>query len=65
MVNCLANFRAQSSFTKQQEELQIKKKEFLLCNKRKIDVKPTITNIQFSQKHYLENFKISDHKYPL
>ena len=40
-----------------------KKVEFFLCNKRKIAVKPTIHRNSAVSKLYLENVKITDHKY--
>ena len=37
--------------------------ELFLCNKRKIAVKPTIHQSSAVSKAFLENFKITDHKY--
>ena len=43
LIDNLATFRAQTSFTKQKQKLQItEKKEFFLYNKCKTAVKPTI-----------------------
>ena len=37
--------------------------EFFLCNKRKITINQQYIKIQLPQKHYWENFKITDHNY--
>ena len=44
-------------------KLEIKKVEFFLCNERKIALKPTIHQIQLSQKDYRKNFKTIDHEH--
>ena len=56
--------RAQPSFTKQQYKLQIKEKwNFSFVIKVKQLLNRQYTKIELSQKHYQENFKITNHVY--
>ena len=56
--------RAQLSFTKQQYKLQIKEKwNFSFVIKVKQLLNRQYTKIELSQKHYQENFKITNHVY--
>ena len=60
MANCQATFRAQSFFTKQQWEIQIKEKwsfSFVMNVKWLLNRKYTKT--QLSQKHNREDLKIT------
>ena len=58
MANCLVNFRGQISFTKHQQNLQIKEKcSFPFAINIKWLLKRQCTKIQLSQKHYWEILK--------